>query len=244
MPIAPQEFYLPFLKKEKVAKDTYAFYFDRSFRPFEFLPGQHVRVTLPIEHPDARGNSRLFSIASSPLEKKFSLIVTKIIQSSFKQALLQLIPGQKVHFLGPLGMFYLKEEIHSSHVFLAGGIGITPFLSMIPYAVEKKLTITIVLLASFSTMNDIIFYDRLTALARNNPYIKIVYALTHPKESESWSGEIGRISKENIKKHVPEYEKALYYIVGPPAMVTAMIEIVKNMEIPKEQILRESFVGY
>lgn len=240
----PQEFYLPFIKKEQVSKDAFAFYFKREVN-FEFLPGQYVRMYLPGTNIDGRGDLRPFTIASSPLEKEHIIIVTRIIQSAFKKRFSELTSGEKVKFYGPMGGFVLHEEEKSEQVFLAGGIGITPFLSMISYVDEKKLPLKIALFVSFSTVGDVIYKDKLEEIAQRNQNIKAVYTITKPEESKlPWSGETGRISEALIKKHVTSPLEPLYYIVGPPQMVSAMEELVSTMGVPTQRILIENFTGY
>lgn len=240
-----KEFYLPFVKKEQLAKDTYSFYFDRAKLNFNFLPGQYIRMRLPIENPDTRGSSRFFTIASSPFVKEHIMITTKIIESSFKKKLLTLKEGDMVKFYGPMGGFVLDEDKKESRMFLAGGIGITPFHSMIAYAHQKNLSIPITLLVSFSTSGDLVFYDELLDIAKKNPYIKIIYTITHPQDLETkWNGETGRISEDLIKKYIPNILEPQYFIVGPPAMVAAIEEVVKDMRVPNEKIFIENFTGY
>lgn len=245
MSSSPQEFYLPFIKKEQVAKDAFAFYFDRTKVAFDFLPGQYVRIHLPETDIDGRGDKRPLTIASSPLEKEHIMIVTRIIQSAFKKRFSELASGEKVKFYGPIGGFVLHEEEKSEQVFLAGGIGITPFLSMISYVDGKKLPLKIVLFVSFSTVEDVIYKEKLEEIAQRNQNIKVVYTITKPEESKlPWSGETGRISEALIKKHVTSPLEQLYYIVGPPQMVSAMEELVSTMGVPSQQILIENFTGY
>src|SRR3989344_5705320 len=152
-----KQFFLAFVRKEKVAEDTYFFYFDLAERGFVFLPGQYIDMVLPHKDPDNRGIERSFTIASSPLDKKYLMVTTKTIKSSFKKALENLKSSQPVEFNGPWGGFVLKEEETFPRVFLAGGIGITPFHSMISYANTKKLLIPISLIVSFSRIEDLVF---------------------------------------------------------------------------------------
>ena len=238
-----REFYLPFIKKEKVAKDTYSFYFDLAERrSFSFLPGQYIRMILDIENPDNRGNSRFFTIASSPLEKKYIMITTKVIKSSFKKTLAGLRTGERVKFFGPMGGFVLDEGRKDSRVFLAGGIGITPFHSMITYAYTKNLSIPITLLVSFPSIEDLVFYKELTDITKKNPYTKIIYTITRP--DERWEGEKGRISEVLIKKYVPNILEPQYFIVGPPTMVASMETTVNKMGVASERVFIENFTGY
>lgn len=242
----PKDFVLPFIKNEQVADKTYAFYFDRSDEDFSFLPGQYIRMTVPIEHPDNRGISRFFSLTSSPLRKDWIRIVTKVIQSTFKKNLLTLTPPQKIQFFGPVGNFYLREnEIASTHVLLAGGIGLTPFLSMLSYIDETKLRLPVVFIASFSKPEEVMFQKTLEELSQRNPSVRIIFSVSHPEESQlPWQGEKGRISEELIKKYVSDIHGSIFYLVGPPAMVSAMSAIVTTLGVAKERILQENFIGY
>lgn len=239
----PSEFKTPFIRKEQLAKDAYGFYFQKPAN-FSFSPGQYVRVTLDIQNPDERGNSHFFSLAISPSAKEIR-IVTRIVQSTFKKTLAALTQGNLVQFFGPVGRFTFDETTPRPHVLLAGGIGITPFLSMVPYVVEKKLTIPITLFVSFSTVEDAIYYEELSQLSKKSKMIQIIYTITQPENSiKQWTGETGRISKELIEKYVQNYSNSLFMIAGPPAMVSAMEELVKSMGVAVEQIRKESFSGY
>lgn len=235
-------FHLPFIKKDKVAKDTYSFYFSRAQLDFDFLPGQYIDMILPIKNPDYRGSERSFTISSSPSDKNHIIITTKIIKSSFKKTLINLKSSQLVEFNGPWGGFVFKEEETFPRVFLAGGIGITPFHSTIAYAHSKNLSIPITLFVSFSGWEDAVFYKELSDVSKENPNIKIIYTITHP--DDQWKGETGRISEALIKKYVSDISKPLYYIVGSPDMVAAMEEIVLGMGVPNERIFIENFTGY
>lgn len=240
-----KEFFLPFLKKEQVAKDTFSFYFDRTGTELDFLPGQYNRVTLPHENADERGTSRFFTIASSPTDKDYLMVTTKVIQSSFKRMLANLEPGHKAQFFGPMGNFVLNDDETKSCVLMAGGIGITPYHSMLRYAADKNLTVNLILFVSFSTIEEMVFYQELMDISQKHPNIKVIYTITHQEESkESWTGETGRISENLIKKYIIDIQQPKYYIVGPPAMVEGTKEMLIRMSIPAEQILNENFTGY
>lgn len=237
-----QTYAFPLIEKQQVSRDAYAFYFKKDPQ-FTFLAGQYIRITLPIENPDERGNTRLFSLITSPQNKERIGITTRIIQSSFKHALLALLPGTAVQIFGPMGKFILEESQQQPQVFLAGGIGITPFFSMLQFAADKKLTIPITFFVSFSTVADMIFYKELKTIANENLLIKVIYTITQPEDS-SWNGETGRISKELITKYVSDVSLPMYSVAGPQVMVDSMVSLVKDMGVLPEKIRRENFVGY
>ncbi len=245
MNTGPKSFIAPLLRKDQLTNDTYSFYFDRKNTGFSFTAGQYIRMILPITATDGRGSSRFFSVSSSPMVQDTFRITTRIIQSDFKKALATLPLGTPVQFFGPLGRFILDEADTRAHIFLAGGIGITPFLSMVPYEAKKKLSIPITLFASFSATEDMVGLEEVTNAARENPAIKVVYTITRPQESQKpWAGETGRISPAMLKKYVQNPLDSLWYIVGPPAMVSAMETIVKELGVEEEQIKKENFTGY
>lgn len=240
----PRALSLRFLRKEQVSSDGWVFFFDRG-EAFDFLPGQWVRMTLPIDALDSRGNSRAFSLASSPLQKDHLMIATRIIQSPFKKNLIELKLGTAVKFFGPAGRFIFNERDVRPHVFLAGGIGITPFRSILMYASEKNLTTPITLLGSFSTVEDFIFYQEFSTLAGQHANVTVAYTVTQPEQSRaSWNGETERISENLIRKYVPNVADSLSYIAGPPAMVLEVEGIVKGMGVLPQNIRKEIFVGY
>lgn len=232
------------IKKERVAADAYSFYFKRP-ESYDFKPGQYLRIEIPIENPDVRGNSRLFTIASSPTEKNFLMITTRIIQSSFKKTLEKMETGTKVKIFGPYGTFTLNEEGQKPYVFLAGGIGVTPFHSMINHIIAKKLFVPITLFTSFRTADDIVYGEEFRKTAKNYKWFKLIETVTRPEESKiPWSGLTGRIDANLIKDSIFDIPNSIFYISGPPAMVDALAETVKSLNIPAENIHVEKFTGY
>lgn len=212
-----------FLRKEKIAKDTWIFYFLRD-ENFSYVSGQYVTVFFGED-------SRDFTIASSPLEKDEFFFVTKQGRSAFKQKLFSLSAESKVSIKSPAGGFTLNENMKMPLVFLAGGIGITPFYSMITYAHAVGLKIQMTLIVSFSKKEDIIFYDELQKMERENPLIKIIYTLS-------------RISPSLIKKLVKNPENVMYMIAGGEAMVENMENLLLDMGIDSSKIRIDIFTGY
>ena len=224
-------FYLSFVKKEKLSEDTFIFYFDRRTTGFNFLAGQYIHIYLPIPNEKGRGNSRIFTIASSPLEKDYIFIATKKGKTIFKKTLFNLKSQTPVKSYGPSGSLVIDEIKKPSYVFLAPGIGITPFRSIIKYISQKNLDISVILLASFSKKEEVLFSRELVNISRSNPNIKIVYTLT-------------RISKKLIKKYVKNINKHLYYIAGPASSISDLEGVVSDMGVGSSKIFLEDFEGY
>lgn len=233
-------FVLKFIRKEQRAKDTFSFYFDRSHTKFDFRPGQYLRLTLPHKSDD-RGTSRFFTISSSPLEKEI-MITAKILQSSFKERLFSLKKKDEVHIFGPMGRFTLDEESKKEHVFIAGGIGVTPFHSMISYAAATNHQNPITLFAMFSNYEDVLFHDVFQSISKLHPSIKVIYSVT--KSHPLWKGEQGRVSKTLVQKYIQHHSQVLYSVVGSPAMVAETRQLLASLGIPEESIRSEGFTGY
>ena len=228
-------FELEVTKVKYETHDVFSTYFSRD--NFDYKPGQYVILELDAE--DLEGNTRPLSIASSPTEG-FILLSTKIRDTPFKQKLIALKPGDKVKVKGPMGMFTLKEDAKEI-VFLGGGIGITPFRDMIKYATDKKLPIKLTLLYSNKTAADIVYKDEWEAFQKQNPNLKVVHTIT---DDASWHGRKGRINEAMIKEFCSDVNTAIFYICGPPGMVTGLYELLKTMNIPQSNIKIEKFAGY
>ncbi|HYK08622.1 MAG TPA: FAD-dependent oxidoreductase [Candidatus Eisenbacteria bacterium] len=221
-----------FLGKEKIAKDTWRFLFQKDAN-FMYQAGQYVSVFLGEDTRD-------FTIASSPLEKDKFFLVTKNGKSAFKKNLFALSAGSKVAMKSPTGGFILREENTTPLVFLSGGIGITAFHSMITYAHAKGLTFPITLIASFSKREYMIFQEELEKIDAENPLIKIIYTLSQ----DNWESEKGRISDAHIKKYVRDMHNKIYMITGGEKMVENTEELLLSMGIDSSKIRIDIFTGY
>lgn len=230
-------FNLNFIRKEKISKDVYCFYFSRRVkrgsddRQLDFLAGQYLHMYLPVVNENGRGDSRMFTIASSPMEADFIFFAIKKGKSIFKKSLFKLIPKTSVKFYGPSGGLIIDEIKKTSYVFLGLGIGITPFRSIIKYVSQKNIKIFITLIVSFSKKEDFVFAPELLKISKSNPNIKIVYSLN-------------RISNKLIKKYIKNINKHLYYIVGASSAISNIEKIVSRMGVPDEKIFLEDFEGY
>lgn len=232
-------FALPLIRQDKVATDTYALWFDRKKTLVDFLPGQFVSLMLETTREEWRD----FTIASSPHEKDV-LVVTKLRESPFKQMLLSKKPGEEIVFKGPSGGFQMREHEVNPYIFLSGGIGITPFRSMMLYADHEKLGMPITLFASFATLTDVLFYDELMRVAKANLHMNVIYTLTKHDKTHKWLGEEGRISPFMIKKYIHDLSEAVFYIAGSPIMVEDTQDLLHRMGVLEKQIRVEHFSGY
>lgn len=209
-----------------------------------FKPGQYGGFTLmdPAE-TDAAGNTRRFSLLSAPGDNHLAIAMRVHSKSTaFKRMLNQLPIGSEVKFAGPTGNFILHDDENIPAVFIAGGIGITPFYCMIKDAIKKHSTRPIYLFYGNQSQNDSAFLDELLQWAENNPNVKLIPTLVEP--SDEWKGEAGYISHTMLKKYVPDLSAPIYYICGSPTMVTTLQETLLEMGIDEEKIKVEDFPGY
>lgn len=234
--------------KKQIAEGTMAFLFEKP-KGFHFKAGQHLRMTL-IDPPetDLKGNSRFFSIASTPGEKNL-LIAMRMRDTAFKRVLGRMQMGDKVKMQLRLddmhGSFTLHDDPSIPAVFLIGGIGIVPAFSMIKDAVKKKLSHKIFLFYSNRRPEDAPFLDELEKLARQNPSFKLITTVTEAEKSaKPWQGETGKIDRSMLEKYVDDIESPIYYIAGLSEMVGAMKRLLKGLGINKDNIRAEDFSGF
>lgn len=220
-----------------------AFYFDKP-PGFEFTAGQTIDVTL-IDPPetDAEGNSRTFSIASAPHELEIA-IATRSRPSAFKRMLSTMPPGTPVQIDGPVGGFTLDEGAAKPVVFVAGGIGITPFRSMIVDAHSRGLRRNLWLFYANRHAEDAAFLDELQALTQTMPTTHVVATVTAPVGAETWSGERGRIDLAMLRRSLPDLLAPTYYVAGPPDMALAVHRMLVDAGINRREVRVEEFVGY
>jgi ferredoxin-NADP reductase len=165
--------------------------------------------------------------------------------TAFKQVISILPIGSKARIEGPMGSFSLHKNTARPAVFIAGGIGIAPFLSMISYATAEKLRHPIVLFYANRYIEDATFIDDLWSLERANPRLRFVPILTRTDRNyRGWKGETGRFSSEMLLRHVRILRGPIYYIAGPPTMVTAARQTLTEVGIDEDDIRTEEFAGY
>lgn len=222
--------------------DICNFYFPRP-KNFVFVPGQYMEWTLPNVKFDARGNRRYFTIASSPTEDVVQLGVRfENNGSQFKKSLDGLTDKTPIIATGLSGDFTLPADKTKKLVFIAGGIGVTPYRSIIKYLIDKNERRDIVLFYSNKTESEIVYKD-VFADASKRHGIKTIYVLTGEKTTKS-GFESGRITEGVLKKTMSDYNERTYYISGPQAMVDSYKSLLKSLHIPDKQIVTDYFPGF
>lgn len=227
---------MKFQGSEQIAEGTFAYYFERP-EGFQFVAGQFIEMSLVESSP--ADPFRSFSIASAPSESHV-MIATRLRDSAFKQALRSMKPGLDLPIEGPYGRFTLRENDGLSKVLIAGGIGVTPFRSMIVEASRRGMRSPILLVHANRDLAGIPFAHEMGRLSDTNPEFRFVPTLTRP--SESWSGETGYVDIAMLSRYV-DIENAEFYVSGPPAMVQSAIEML-SIATTKDRIFSEAFEGY
>jgi len=232
------------LRRETVAEGTMAFYFDKP-AGFRHRAGQSVLITLinPAE-TDSMGDARTFTIASAPGDAEL-MIATRMRDTAFKRVLKTAPAGTMVEIDGPDGEMVLHEDAARPAVFLAGGIGITPFLSMARAAASERLPHRLYLFYANRRPEDAAFLSELQAMERANRNYRLITVMAEPEKSKQrWSGEAGYIRRELLERHLPDVKSPVYYFAGPPAMSMAMQGMLTGMGIGEDSMRHEEFYGY
>ena len=232
------------IKREDVAEGTMSFYFEKP-EGFQFKPGQYLDCTLtnPPE-TDAEGNIRSFSLAAAPAEPHI-MIATRMRDTAFKRVLKTMPIGSPLSVDGPMGSFTLHNNPARTAILIAGGIGITPFRSMIVNATRTKLATRIVLFYSNRRPEDAAFLDELQKLQTENKNFQLIGVMTEMQKSKrAWNGETTLIDKALLARHIPDLHGPIYYVAGPPAMVNEMKTTLSNAGINEDDIRAEDFAGY
>ncbi|MBI2018722.1 FAD-dependent oxidoreductase [Candidatus Daviesbacteria bacterium] len=230
------------IDKKEIAKATLQVTFEIPDEQFTFKPGQYAFITLVTPpYPDERSNKRHFSIVNSPNQKHIITIATRIRDSGFKKSL-QELPNNSLVEIGPIaGGFILPSENNRPLVFIAGGIGITPFISMLSYIKEEHLPYQITLIYSNRDQSSAAYVKELQELARTLPNFRLILTMT---EDTSWVGENRRVDVQLIKDYTKNLKNPLYFVVGPPAMVDAIQKTLLEAGVNPENINIENFTGY
>ena len=235
---------LKFKKAVQLAPDTGEFIFEPDMS-MNFKPGQYLEWTLGHDKVDMRGNRRYFTIASSPTEKEMKLGVKFYERpSSFKTALAQMKEGDTLIASQLSGDFVMPRNKNKKLVFVAGGIGVTPFRSMIKYIMDTGEKRDIVLFYCTRTEEDLAYKDLLDQATKSTG-LKVIYVINELKNKTAvWAGKIGRLDEKMIQGEVKDYGDRTFYISGPPSLVSGMAKTIKEMGIPKRHIKTDFFPGF
>ncbi len=243
--VSPKTKLFPVLKEKiKIATNTADFVFSSS-RKFAYQPGQYMEWTLPHKKTDSRGSRRVFTLASSPTEDDVRIGV-KFYEngSSFKEALIDMGEDTPIVASQIAGDFIMPKDQDQKLVFIAGGIGITPFRSMIKYLIDKKEYRDITLLYSARSEKEIA-YKKIFDQARNILGLKSIYLITDGKIiSPEPNYRSGMVTANLISSEIPDYLDRVFYISGTHPMVVAMQEILSNLGVPRHNIKIDFFPGY
>jgi ferredoxin-NADP reductase/Na+-translocating ferredoxin:NAD+ oxidoreductase RnfD subunit len=243
--VNPKVKIFPVLKQKlRLTSDTTDFVFVPEYR-FTYTPGQYMEFTLPHDNVDTRGQRRYFTLASSPTEDTIRIGVKFYPKgSSYKKALQAMGHHSVISATSLGGDFTLPEDTTRKLAFIAGGIGVTPYRSMIKYLLDKNETRDITLLYSAKTADDIA-YDDVFEAARKQLDIKSVYVLTKAvAQAPDVRFRTGFITPELLKAEIPDYLERLFYVSGPQPMVAGMTDMLRNLGVRGEHIKTDFFSGY
>ena len=229
------------LDKEKIAQNVWKFTFTRP-GSLDFVPGQYVRIF----HPESEEKIfRDFSFSSSPSEIDTFSLTIKEGRSEYKKMLFSLPLQSDVPIEAPMGRFYLQEGEKKPLVFIAGGVGIAPFYSMIVNILQKHEGLPMTLFASFSTVEDVLFFNELKKIEEAHENIQIIYTITQPQKSYlQWNAHTGRISEDLIRKYVQHLSADQFLLCGSPSFVSDMENLLLKMDVSPEQLRTEIFLGF
>jgi ferredoxin-NADP reductase len=208
-------------------------------RPLDYTAGQFIELTLKHHSPDSRGEKRWFTLSSAPSDE-FLTITTRINQvksSSFKKALTRLVPGQELTMSEPMGDFVLPKLIQTPLVFVAGGIGITPYHSILNWLIGTHAKRPIQLIYGVRNEDDIIFQDTFREAGQ---HVSVVVE----SPSSAWGGERGSLSAELILGLTKPTADSLIYVAGPEPMTEALEKALLKRGVSKHQLVLDFFPNY
>jgi len=235
-------FRLTLVRIEQLTAGCHDFIF-KPDRKLDFRPGQYLDWTLDVCKPDDRGNRRPFTIASAPGESEVRLGVKFYNSpSAFKRSLAAMRPGDVIYGSHLAGDFTLPEDRSTKLAFIAGGIGITPFRSMVQDLIDRRDSRSVVLLYGNDNVGEIAYADVLDRAERELG-IKTVYAVAQDTGLGS-NMHKGFIDAALIEREVPDYKDRTFYISGPRAMVLRFRRVLKELGVAHSRIREDFFPGF
>ena len=207
--------------------------------PFDYLPGQFLTVTVPIEGKPVK---RSYTMASSPTQHDYVEITVKREETGHVSAFLhdQVKVGDLLEFSGPSGAFTFTGTECNCILLIAGGVGITPLMSVLRYLMDRSWSGDIFLLYSIGHPKDFIFREEIEYLERRHPNLRVAVTVSRA-EGTDWKGARGRISKELLLQTVPDVSKRYVHICGPVPMMETMKQLLIELGAPKDRVKMEAF---
>jgi ferredoxin-NADP reductase len=229
--------------KEEVAKGTLLVVFDLLGEEVDFKPGQYFFVTLPdLGHQDDKGLRRHISVVTSPNERGVLGLATRLRDSAFKRTLRELPVGAEADVEPPKGNFALPDDASRPLVFVAGGIGITVFRSMLRYIHEETLSYRVTLIYSNRDRASTAFLDELRELEQELSEFRLILTMT---EDPGWDGETRRIDSSFFNDYLgADLNRYIFLVAGPPAMVEAIENALDEAGVRESNVVAERYSGY
>jgi len=228
-------------EKREVAKGTLLVLFEVEDYP-DYRPGAYFWVELPDRgHADEKGLRRHISLVTSPTDRPLVGLATRLRDSAFKRTLAELEVGDEVEVEEPKGSFLLPEDTSADYVFVAGGIGITVFRSMLRYIADRDLPYNVTLFYSNRDRESAAFLDELEVLEQRIEGLRVVLTMT---EQEGWDGESRRIDAAVLRDQVGQLEDKQFLVAGPPAMTEAVVDALHAAGVPEDRVVAGKFSGY
>jgi ferredoxin-NADP reductase len=229
--------------KEEVAKGTLLVVFDLLGEEVDFRPGQYFWVELPDRgYDDERGLRRHISVVTSPTERGVLGLCTRLRDSAFKKTLVELELGDEVDVEPPKGDWALPEDTGPSYVFVAGGIGITVFHSMLRYIADTGAPYRVTLVYSNRDRESTAFLGELEEWDRTLPDFRMILTMT---DDPGWDGESRRLDAEVLRDLLDaELGTFTFLVAGPPAMVESVAGELTSAGVPEDKVLAARFSGY
>jgi ferredoxin-NADP reductase len=230
-------------EKREVAKGTLLVTFDLLDGEVDFSPGQYFFVTLPdVGYQDDKGLRRHITVVTSPNEKGVLGFATRMRDSAFKRSLGELPVGTEVEVESPKGNFVLPENASRPLVFVAGGIGITVFRSMLRYIREERLPYRVTLIYSNRDRESTAFLDELRELEQALPDLRLILTMT---QDPGWEGETRKVDGEFLKDYLDDdLNRYRFLVAGPPAMAEGVQKALQEAGVQDENVIAERYSGY
>jgi len=238
------EYEMTLVDRQRIARDTMAFWFDTNGASFGFRAGQHADFVFARPYTEGESdNSRTLSLAGSPLDKEPIMIAMRMRKTAFKTALKSAALGTKFIVSRPRGSFTLHRDITRPAVFLAGGIGIAPIRSILQQAAQERLPHKLYLFYSNREADDAAFIEEFESLTAQNPNFTFIPTVTGHR-TISWPYEKGHINREMLRRYLLGLNGPIYYVAGPSGMVTAMTGLLNSSGVSDDDMKTEEFGDY